>query len=35
MLTAGKEIYKIGRKVKVFVTNVDFEKRRLDFALAK
>jgi len=34
-LTAGKEIYKIGRKVKVFVTNVDFEKRRLDFALAK
>jgi len=31
----GKEIFKIGRKVKVFVTNVDFDKRRVDFALAK
>jgi ribonuclease R len=34
-LNAGKEVFKIGRNVKVFVTNVDFEKRRLDFALTK
>jgi len=34
-LTAGKEVFKIGRKVRVVVTNVDFDKRRLDFALAK
>lgn len=34
-LNAGKEVFKIGRKVDVVVSSVDFDKRRIDFALAK
>jgi ribonuclease R len=33
-LKAGKDVYKSGRRVKVYATRVDFDKRRIDFALA-
>lgn len=33
-LKAGKEVYKSGRRIKVFATKVDFDKRRIDFSLA-
>ena len=32
-LEAGKTIYKMGTKVKVIVTGVDFDKRRIDFKM--
>jgi ribonuclease R len=34
-LEAGKDKYRVGRKVRVFVTGVDFDKRRIDFGLVK
>jgi len=34
-LRAGRNIYEIGRRVKVTIAKVDFEKRMVDFALTK
>jgi len=34
-LEAGKLVFKLGTKVKVMVTGVDFGKRRIDFAMAR
>jgi ribonuclease R len=34
-LEAGKIIYKLGTKVQVIVTGLDFDKRRIDFRLAR
>ena len=33
-LRAGKTVYRAGQRVRVFVTGVDFDKRRVDFGLA-
>jgi exoribonuclease R len=33
-LKVGKEVYKSGRRLRVRVTKVDFDKRRIDFVLA-
>ncbi|MBN1556748.1 MAG: VacB/RNase II family 3'-5' exoribonuclease, partial [Lentisphaerae bacterium] len=33
-LKAGKTVYRVGARVKVMIAAVDFDKRRLDFALA-
>jgi len=33
-LHAGNEVYGLGRKVKVFIVKVDFDKRQIDFNLA-
>jgi len=33
-LRAGKKRYSLGQKVKVYVIDVDFDKRQVDFALA-
>ena len=34
-LEAGKTVYKLGTKVKVMVTGVNFDKRRIDFRLTR
>lgn len=34
-LVAGKELYKLGKKIRVFAAKVDFDKRQIDFSLAK
>ncbi|MFC1497070.1 ribonuclease R [Verrucomicrobiota bacterium] len=33
-LKAGKKVYRLGSRIKVFVCKVDFDNRRIDFALA-